>query len=47
MHFSRWISFFANMFNVLMVTKLSDVFSGMYSIKTGVARQLGLNTRGF
>jgi dolichol-phosphate mannosyltransferase len=34
-------------FNVLMGTKLSDVCSGMYLLKTEAARQLQLNTKGF
>lgn len=34
-------------FNVLMGTKLSDVCSGMYLLKTETARQLQLNTKGF
>lgn len=34
-------------FNVLMGTKLSDVCSGMYLLKTETARQLRLNTKGF
>lgn len=34
-------------FNTLMGTKLSDVCSGMYLIKTDVARQFELNSKGF
>jgi len=34
-------------FNVLFGTKLSDVCSGMYLIKTDMARHLLLNTKGF
>jgi len=39
--------FITKTFNVLMGTKLSDVCSGMYLIKTDAARQLELNTKGF
>jgi len=43
--FGNWL--ITKMFNVLMGTKLSDVCSGMYLIKTDVARELELNTKGF
>ncbi len=43
--FGNWL--ITKAFNVLMGTKLSDVCSGMYLIKTDVARGLELNTRGF
>lgn len=43
--FGNWL--ITKTFNVLMGTKLSDVCSGMYLIKTDVARELELNTTGF
>jgi len=43
--FGNWL--ITKTFNVLMGTKLSDVCSGMYLIRTDVARELELNTRGF
>lgn len=43
--FGNWL--ITKTFNVLMGTKLSDVCSGMYLIKTDVARGLELNTTGF
>lgn len=43
--FGNWL--LTKTFNVLMGTKLSDVCSGMYLIKTDVARELELNTNGF
>jgi glycosyltransferase involved in cell wall biosynthesis len=43
--FGNWI--ITTTFNMLMGTKLSDVCSGMYLIKTDSARELELNTRGF
>jgi len=43
--FGNWV--ITKTFNVLMGTKLSDVCSGMYLIKTDTARQLELNTKGF
>ena len=43
--FGNW--FLTKTFNVLMGTKLSDVCSGMYLIRTDVARDLDLHTSGF
>lgn len=43
--FGNWL--ITKTFNVLMGTKLSDVCSGMYLLKTDVARELELNTTGF
>jgi len=43
--FGNWL--ITNAFNVLMGTKLSDVCSGMYLIKTDVARGLDLSSRSF
>jgi len=43
--FGNWL--ITKTFNVLMGTKLSDVCSGMYLIRTAAARELDLNTRGF
>lgn len=43
--FGNWL--ITKTFNVLMGTKLSDVCSGMYLVKTDVARELEFNTTGF
>jgi dolichol-phosphate mannosyltransferase len=43
--FGNWL--ITKTFNVFIGTKLSDVCSGMYLIKTDVARQFELNTKGF
>lgn len=43
--FGNWL--LTKTFNTLMGTKLSDLCSGMYLIKTDVARELELNTTGF
>jgi len=43
--FGNWL--ITKTFNVLMGTKLSDVCSGMYLLRTEAARQLELNTKGF
>lgn len=43
--FGNWL--ITRTFNVFIGTKLSDVCSGMYLIKTDVARRFELNTKGF
>jgi dolichol-phosphate mannosyltransferase len=43
--FGNWL--ITKVFNVLMGTKLSDVCSGMYLLRTDVARGLELNGKGF
>jgi len=43
--FGNW--FITKTFNMLMGTKLSDVCSGMYLLRTELARQFELNTRSF